>query len=483
MISTVLTRTLEPAGRTQEPAAIPRITNLGDDLIRSLRFEPGNIFGLPIGNKLCPKLPLLDDLQREYGPLHESIRGFVGLQHLFGSTATLIDKLVDRRIRPEGVFLLGKPYSANRQVVRLLQFGHGYWVHPDSTFQPLDQPNDNEMDKRIRTTLAASRRWINRHDKNGRNRILLIDDGGRAIRMLHTPEFADICGRFTCVEQTRAGIRALNDLNLRLPVINVAESWVKLEHESPMIARSVIDELGKQLTGLERSGIPVGRRALIIGYGAIGRAVCAEMRCQGRQVEVYDRDEARLAQAVRDGYRIYNHLRTALARGGLVIGCTGTPVLDKSDHSFLTDGTILVSASSADVEFRGWQIRPHAEPLGRPQFWSRARLDAWNGSRPVHPGTSDEDRCPCFCLYRANFGDRRIYLVNGGFPVNFNGGIDPIVPEEIQLTRGLLYIGAIQSSTERSPGLHDLDDSSQHYLFNTYRRLTRQHQAGGVKCS
>jgi len=406
-------------------------------------------------SSLCPTMPVLDALHAELGGVDGRVRGLFGLQHLFGSTASLLRTIADGRIESSRVSLLGKPYSANRQVVRFLRETLGYNVHPDSCEQPLDRDNDGEMDRRVATILASIRRRIDEWD-DLQARVLLIDDGGRAIRLLHSDEFSDIRDRFTCVEQTRCGIRTIEDLDVRIPVVNVAESWVKLEHESPMIAESVSQELCRQLVALDTAGIRVGERALIIGYGAIGRAVSADLRQRGCRVAIHDRNEEQRTVAEVDGYPVYRDLRTAMGREACVIlGCTGKPVFDQGDYAHIPDGAILVSASSADVEFRAWQLRVAGECMGRPEAWG-GPVDATDASHP------------CFSLFRIANGGRRFYLVNGGFPVNFNGGIDPIPPNKIQLTRALLYLGALQASSETEPGIHELSNRFQHRLMDTF---------------
>jgi len=416
-------------------------------------------------SSLCPQLPVMEFLHTELGGIDDSVRGFMGLQHLFGSTASLIERIVNGRIDPHDVFLLGKPYSTNQQVMRFLQWSRGYWVHPESIQQPIDRDNDGEMDRRIETVLRnVRRRLLSRYD-GGEERVLLIDDGGRAIRLLHSERFADIRHRFTCVEQTRCGIRTLADIDLEVPVVNVAESWVKLEHESPLIAESVNHELTKQLAVMAAAGILTGKRALIIGYGAIGRAVSVELSRRGFDVCVYDKQAERRDVASRDGFPVYDDLYASLHRGGVIIGCTGLPVLDHADYGHIPDGAILISASSADVEFRSWQLRAVGDCLGRPQDWRMTR----DGLELGAPSRDDSrHNHPCFSLFHVQNGDRHFYLVNGGFPVNFTGGIDPIPPEKIQLTRCLLYLGALQASSTTDPGLHALNDWNQHLLMAAF---------------
>jgi uncharacterized protein (UPF0254 family) len=419
---------------------------------------------------LCPRLPLLEQMVDALGGIHGSVGSFVGLQHLLGSTASLVRRIAADRIEARRVLLLGKPYSANPDVVRFLLSECHYWVHPWSTAQELRKDNDGEMDRRIVATFSVLRCVLRGRAGKAGHRVLLLDDGGRAIRMLHTRNFADIRDRFTCVEQTRCGIRNIEDLDLQVPVVNVAESWVKLEHESPLIAESVNEELSAQLAIMKTAGVRTGTRALIIGYGAIGRAVAAECRRQGRRVSVFDADSKRQSRALADGYGVHRRLRSALHDAELVIGCTGKPVLDRGDYEHIAAGAILVSASSADAEFRGWQLRQEAACLGRPESWPRGTLVEPTGWRSL--ARSNTHSHPCFSLFRVHWGARHFYLVNGGFPVNFNGGVDPICPEKIQLTRSLLYVGAVQASWTIDPGLHELDDHHQHMLMAAYGAAT-----------
>jgi S-adenosylhomocysteine hydrolase len=423
---------------------------------------------------LCPDMPVLERMREHVGDVHRSIRAFVGVQHLFGSTASLIREIVEGHVDPARVFLLGKPYSANREVVRYLT-SREFWVHPSSTEQSLEGENDGEMDHRIITMLSLLRHGLIRGEGETAGRVLLIDDGGRAIRMLHDDRFADIRHRFTCVEQTRCGIRTLENLDLQVPVINVAESWVKLEHESPIIAESVNRELMKKLQAMETTGIAVGRSALVIGYGSIGRAVGRELRECGWRVRIYDTEEQRLATAAHDGFQALRDLHTALHGGGVIVGCTGKPVLGQSDYDHIPHGAILVSASSADVEFRAWQLRPQGTCLGRPEAWFRSGNPESSHCRDNADARIGRDH-PCFSLYRIGSPRRAFYLVNGGFPVNFTGGVDPIPPDQIQLTRSLLYLGAVQASRSTRPGLHALNDAHQRALVDAYRQ-TRNREA------
>jgi CRP-like cAMP-binding protein/S-adenosylhomocysteine hydrolase len=415
---------------------------------------------------VCPPLALLDRLRNEIGGLDPSIVALIGLQHLMGSTATLVRALAASSLAPDAVFLLGKPYSTNPEVMEFLR-REGYYVHPQSAHQSPDRPHDEALHGRILELLRECKRRMQESVSERPGRIVLIDDGGHAIEALHAPEFDNFIDRFVCVEQTRSGIRRIEKFELRVPVINVAESWVKLEHESPLIAESVKIELFRELVAIESGGIRLGRNALIIGYGAIGRRVAARLRGCGFVVSVFDPSQILRDLAIQEGFAEATELRGILPGAELVVGCTGTAVLDLPDYGQIADGAILVSTSSSDIEFKAWQLRARGTALGIPRTWNRIKIDGAGNAAAgasIWGGTGH----PCFDLYRVPVDGKSFYLVHGGFPVNFNGASDPIPPRLIQLTRALLYAGAIQASQSRIPGLHPLSESSQDLVVMGY---------------
>ena len=432
-------------------------------------MKQGSKWKLGESDSVCPRLPILDFLQDELGGLGDGVFGLVGLQHLMGSTASLIDQLAADRLDPDDVFLLGKPYSTNLQVMDYLREERRYHVHPESADQPLGTPHNEALSTKIDELLSQCRDHLETKPATDAGRVLLIDDGGHAIRLLHSPPFADIVDRFVCVEQTRSGIRTIEDLTLRVPVVNVAESWVKLEHESPLIAESVKIELFRQLVAIESRGIRIGRNTVVIGYGSIGRTVAARMHGCGFTVSVFDHSKVLRDMAVQDGFTAHADLKQGLKGAELIVGCTGTAIMDFPEYACIEEGAILLSTSSSDSEFRGWQLRSLAKPLGTPKYWKviSGGTDAHSADDSAGPIPADH---PCFCLYHVRLGGRSFYLVNGGFPVNFTGEIDPIPPRLIQLTRGLLYAGAIQASHETKPGIHPLSEHVQEMVMTGYER-------------
>jgi len=412
-----------------------------------LRFDPHSAGS----DRLRPAMPLLSATRTRYPVPRGALAGFVGVQHLFGSTHTLVHALTGGLVDPSRVFLLGKPYSTSLAATVRMRAA-GYRVHRGSA--QLEEEGDfhSQSDRCILEMLAAIRRVLLRREESAsRARYLLIDDGGRAIAALHRPEFAGLLPRFTCVEQTRKGVRELEGTDLRVPVINVAESRAKLDYESPIIARSVLEHLDRILC---QGGLHGGKGSVVvIGFGSIGAAVAERLRGLGEEVVIADAcpDRRRMARVA--GYVVEEETTSALRRARIVVGCTGNEALQQEDYRHLRDGALLVSASSSDVEFQAWHLRA----LGRP-------LPEMGRTR---------GKLPCHCVYRVPLGGKTIYLANGGFPINFDGSVDPIVPGEIQLTRSLLYAGGVQAMKEWRPGLHALDERAQEFIIAGHLRIDR----------
>ena len=80
-------------------------------------------------------------------------------------------------------------------------------------------------------------------------------------------------------------------------------------------------------------------------------------------------------------------------------------------------------------------------------------------SRPVH------DEIAIHCV------DRTVRFLNGGFPVNFDGGVTCVPPRFIQATHALQVGGAIQAVQTRETGLVPLDRTLCRWVDRTFPRL------------
>ncbi|MDP2343525.1 MAG: hypothetical protein Q8O67_21375 [Deltaproteobacteria bacterium] len=445
------------------------------------------------GESIAPPMAALEVMVKQIAKSDE-FKGFqfLGLQHLFASTATLFGALNQTGIKTADMRVIGKIYSTNHRVVADLttkgatvdgvskrvgtrEFGaamnEGIEQQLRSIIDTLPQPN---------IFTAEGRQFTDKPTP----RVLLIDDGAEAIKVLHEkfPEWAPF---FVCVEQTRRGARILHELEakgeLKCVVANVAESWAKLELESPMIGHSVVLEVSRKLDRLALQGVPVSKETLVLGCGAVGGGVAEAMLRRGQDVHLYDKDPARSAQLkqrlVAEGFDparifVHEHKSEALAHGGVVVSCVGVRTIDREDHASLPNGAILVNAASADDELGPQDLLCFGKRLATEKD---ERGNIWNvfGGKPINCGKSDAE-AHSDAVVKLPSG-KELLVINNGYVVNMTGERDPIPPRYIQLTRTLLFLGAIAArraadAPNTRPGIIDVPKDWQEALVHLVQR-------------
>jgi hypothetical protein len=179
------------------------------------------------------------------------------------------------------------------------------------------------------------------------------------------------------------------------------------------------------------------------------------------QVVVTDFDFLAMQQALSDNLKTVSSIQQS-GQMDIIIGCTGSQIL-KIDWIRGQKGRVyLASASSSDIEFRnmaGFPLKRRLNPA--PEI-----------------GDSDHQRIHADLVYDTDGAE--IILLNGGFPVNFNGVLDPIPPEQIQLTRALLLSGLRQAVDCEVVGLIPFDHQEACLITNRYKQLASEAATFGV---
>ena len=373
------------------------------------------------------------------------------VQHIQGSTASMLSHFHRLGVPFSNMYVLGKSYSTHPSVMHLL--GElGAYVHPGSTlFEAHKLTSDYREQLRI-FAQELLHRVIAELPRSRARRLLILDEGG-----IITPFARAFTLPVCAVEQTRSGARFLAGIDdLRFPIVNVAESEAKLEHESPLIARTIIKALALRMA-YHRPDLQLNAlRAVIVGYGVIGEAVARALRTAGAAVAIHDEDEARIAVGRKAGFAAPG-LSVSGSQADVVIGCVGKSWPSEQLADCLPNKALLACASSANVEFLGFL---------------RTALQQSNGVFPeVEAGKSG---LPWghgdYAVEHAR--GKRSWLLNAGFPVNFDGSIDVIPPRLMQLTRALMVAGAIQA-LEGDPrhGLVPLRANDQAFLVDRFYRM------------
>jgi len=353
----------------------------------------GKIFDIIIS---CSKkhktksLPLLDYAKNMCSPIENSL--LLVCHHILESNLILLDYLIQSGIQPENVHVIGKSYSTSESTIQDYK-KMGINVHKNSLTFDSHIPFDIQLKDHIKSFLND----ISKKDLSKYDNILILDDGGELL--LQSNELFKDDKRVVGVEQTASGYQKLSKTSLNIPVINVATSQSKLEYESPIIAETILRELNKRILQMDMEP----KTILIMGNGPIGSNIAKVLK-DNYKVFVYDKSSERSNISKDD-------LKRVMPECDMIIGCTGEASIVESHYPMLKKNVILVSASSSDREFESYKIRKN------------------------HPKTVNTHK---------DFHVNDVILLNGGFPLNFDGNKVCVPLEEIQLTEALMYIAAVK---------------------------------------
>ena len=133
---------------------------------------------------------------------------------------------------------------------------------------------------------------------------MILDDGGDLTLMIHEqfPEMLEKIHGIT--EETTTGVHRLLDMlkqgTLRVPAINVNDSVTKSKNDNKYGCRHSLNDAIKRSTDHLMSG----KKALVIGYGDVGKGSAASLRQEGMIVKVTELDPICAMQACMDGYEV-----------------------------------------------------------------------------------------------------------------------------------------------------------------------------------
>ena len=182
--------------------------------------------------------------------------------------------------------------------------------------------------------------------KNGKpwDANMLLDDGGDLTAMVHEkyPEMlANING---VTEETTTGVHRLvemlNNGELKIPAINVNDAVTKSKNDNKYGCRHSLNDALKRGTDMLLSG----KRALVIGYGDVGKGSAQSLRQEGMIVRVTESDPICAMQACMDGFEVVSPYRYGLKTGE--IQDINTRLLDDTDVLVTTTGNIDVCDSA-----------------------------------------------------------------------------------------------------------------------------------------
>jgi S-adenosylhomocysteine hydrolase len=392
---------------------------------------------------MFPILPVLEKLlfccpHQNKSVLSQTV--VVCVQHILSTTGSLFQSLIKLGVKPSNIFILGKCYSTNSDVLQEIK-NLGINVAGGST--PMKYGTFSITMEQEICDLWSEVYKLNKDSLS--KKMIIIDDGGKCLNSLPY-QFREKNWQVVGIEQTTSGLNLKPKRLFKFPLIEVASSAAKKEIESPMIAEAVSKRICHAAASINATSYG------IVGYGNIGRAVSAALSQQGYKVSVFDKSDEATSNAPKHISR-KESIRSLIDDAQFVLGCTGEDILPDPEETLknMSGQKIFASCSSGDYEFKKL-LRIEQ------QF-----IDGYSHNKTPH--TLQDTKLH----YSRGDSNPRIKILRGGFPVNFDGSHESAPSVDIQLTRGLL-LGAVIQATLYFEDLdsHTIPNQNSHKMLDPY---------------
>ncbi|MEX0941094.1 MAG: adenosylhomocysteinase [Pseudomonadales bacterium] len=196
------------------------------------------------------------------------------------------------------------------------------------------------------------------------NANMILDDGGDLTAMIHDkyPDMLDKIHGIT--EETTTGVHRLYEMmregSLKVPAINVNDSVTKSKNDNKYGCRHSLNDAIKRATDMLMSG----KRALVVGYGDVGKGSAQSLRQEGMIVKVSEIDPICAMQACMDGYEVVSPYKNGQNTGklgdvdelllgstDLLVTCTGNiDACDKNMLQKLKSNAVVCNIGHFDTE-------------------------------------------------------------------------------------------------------------------------------------
>jgi len=193
---------------------------------------------------------------------------------------------------------------------------------------------------------------------------MILDDGGDLTLMVHE-RFPDMLDKIHGItEETTTGVHRLNEMldsgELKVPAINVNDSVTKSKNDNRYGCRHSLNDAVKRSTDM----LMAGKKALVIGYGDVGKGSAQSLRQEGMIVRVVEVDPICAMQACMDGYEVVSPYKGGANTGNLedvddlvmgtsdlLVTCTGNVhVCDRNLLQRIKRGAVVCNIGHFDTE-------------------------------------------------------------------------------------------------------------------------------------
>jgi adenosylhomocysteinase len=169
---------------------------------------------------------------------------------------------------------------------------------------------------------------------------MILDDGGDLTEMVHNKYPALLNNIHGISEETTTGVHRLLEMmekgELKVPAINVNDSVTKSKNDNKYGCRHSLSDAIKRGTDHLLSG----KKALVIGYGDVGKGSAASLRQEGMIVKVTEIDPICAMQACMDGFEVVSPYNDGNNTGE--VKDINTAVLGTTDLVVTTTGNVNV---------------------------------------------------------------------------------------------------------------------------------------------
>ena len=193
---------------------------------------------------------------------------------------------------------------------------------------------------------------------------MVLDDGGDLTQMLHEkyPTMLDKIHGIS--EETTTGVHRLLEMidtgELKVPAINVNDAVTKSKNDNKYGCRHSLNDAIKRGTDI----LMAGKKALVIGYGDVGKGSSQSLRQEGMIVKVSEIDPICAMQACMDGFEVVSPYKDGINTGSkdginkellsttdLVVTTTGNiNVCDSAMLETLKAGSVVCNIGHFDNE-------------------------------------------------------------------------------------------------------------------------------------
>ncbi len=196
---------------------------------------------------------------------------------------------------------------------------------------------------------------------------ILLDDGGDLTQICHEkyPEILDDVRGVS--EETTTGVLRLYDMakagTLKVPAINVNDSVTKSKFDNLYGCRESLVDGVKRATDV----MIAGKRAVVCGFGDVGKGSAESLRSQGARVMITEIDPICALQAAMEGYEVVT-MEDAAPLADIFITATGNKDVITLEHMrAMKDRAIVGNIGHFDSEIQVAALRNFAWHNVKPQ--------------------------------------------------------------------------------------------------------------------